>query len=82
MHYVYLLVSTSKEKYIGNTANLEKRLNQHNAGENASTGGQQWTLAYFEAYLSKEDALERERKLKHDGRARRFVYERARRSLA
>ena len=34
MHYVYVLVSLkdSTKFYIGNTANLQRRLEQHNAG--------------------------------------------------
>jgi putative endonuclease len=40
MHYVYILYSESKDRfYVGETAHLEGRLEQHNAGfyKNAST---------------------------------------------
>jgi putative endonuclease len=37
MHFVYILYSPSKNKfYVGETSNLEERLNQHHNGKNPS----------------------------------------------
>jgi putative endonuclease len=78
MYYVYLLQEIGRGRhYIGYTNNLERRLTEHNLEHNGFTGKGQWSLVYFEAYLSKEDAQEREKKLKQDGRSRRYVMERS-----
>lgn len=70
MYYVYLLRSQRNKKfYIGSTANLKQRFYQHNNSQNTSTkSGTPWELIYYEAFLTKAFALERERKLKHYGR--------------
>ena len=82
MYYVYLLQSKSgKERYVGYTYDLKRRLNQHNNGKNRSTKNRQWELVYYEAFKAKEDAEQRERRLKHDGRARRQLYDRLKSSL-
>ena len=65
MYYIYLLKSRNKI-YIGFTNNLEKRVKQHNNGENISTRhGIPWSLIYYEAFRSKSDAIQREKKLKY-----------------
>lgn len=70
MYYVYLLHGQKVDKfYIGSTGDLRERLNQHNQGHNTATiFGIPWTLVYYEAYLEKVLAVERERRLKHYGR--------------
>ena len=69
MHYVYLLQSGKDNSiYIGNTEDLERRLVEHNNGKNTATKSHKpFKLVYFEAYLDKRDALDRENKLKHHG---------------
>ncbi len=66
MHYVYVLESSvDKKQYVGCTANLEKRIQEHNAGLNASTQARRpLKLIYYEAFLLKEDAFAREKILK------------------
>ena len=81
LYHVYVLLSETGEKYIGYSSNLRRRLEEHNAGENRSTRGRMWYLVYAESYLSKADAVRRERRLKDDGRARRQLYERIRDSI-
>ncbi len=83
MHYVYVLVSESDkpESYIGETSDLRRRYEQHNAGKNTSTRGRLWRLAYYEAYVSKTSAKKRERLLKQDGRSRRFLMRRVWQSM-
>ena len=74
MHYVYVLRSTSDDGlYIGYSANLRKRFQQHAQGESFATSYRgPWKLIYYEAYLEREDALGRERYLKSGG-GRKFL---------
>jgi putative endonuclease len=81
MYYVYVIVSNDNQKYIGYTNNLKRRMEEHNSGKNKSTKGKIWELVYYEAYRSKEDAFERERKLKQRGRGKQILYERIKRSI-
>ncbi len=77
MYYVYVLATLDGSKtYIGYTSDLKRRLNEHNTGRNTSTRGYQWKLIYYEAYLSKEDAKERERKLKQRGSSKHSLFRR------
>ena len=66
MHYVYVLKSKVDGKlYIGSTNDLKRRFKEHNDGLNESTKHRcPFALIYYESYLSKKDALIRERKLK------------------
>ena len=69
MYYVYVLKSTNKNfLYIGSTGDLRNRLKEHNAGRVKSTKlYYPLKLIYYEAYVSKTDALVRENSLKHHG---------------
>ena len=84
MHYVYLILEdTTRKRYIGRTDDLKKRMKYHNSGRGGrTTSPGKWHLVYYEAYLHKKDATAREYRLKHDGRSRRFLYQRAENSLA
>lgn len=61
-YYVYVLQSLkTKWIYVGSTSDLRKRFKSHNDGENFSTKGYAtFKLIFYEAYLSKKDALRRE----------------------
>ena len=74
MHYVYVLRSvTDYGLYIGYSANLRKRIQQHVQGDSFATSYRgPWKLIYYEAYLERHDALGRERYLKSGG-GRRFL---------
>ena len=51
--------------YIGFTSNLAKRLKEHNDGKNESTKNRMsFILVYYEAHLTKEIAIAREKFLK------------------
>ena len=51
--------------YVGSTSDLRKRFKSHNNGENLSTKDYApFKLIFYEAYLSKKDALRREEYLK------------------
>ena len=81
MYYVYLLQEEKTNRhYIGYTSNLRNRLKQHQNRHNGFTSSGNWKLIYYEAYLSQDDGQERERKLKQDGRSRRYVMKRTERS--
>ncbi len=66
MFYTYVLKSAKdKELYIGFTDNLKVRLQQHNKGLVFSTKSRiPLILVYYEACLSKEKAIKREKSLK------------------
>lgn len=74
MTYVYVLQSESDSGlYIGMTADLRNRFEQHQGGESRSTKGRRpWKLIYYEAYLDGADAAGREVFLKSGG-GRRFL---------
>lgn len=61
-YFVYVLQSKKDKKfYIGFTRSIERRLKEHNAGKNTSTASRRpLELIYYEAHLSKIDALRRE----------------------
>ncbi len=66
MFYIYLLESCrNKEKYIGYTTDLRKRLVEHNQGLTVSTKRYRpWKLIYYEACIEESDAKRREKYLK------------------
>jgi putative endonuclease len=59
MHYVYVLRSLSDNGfYVGYSANLRRRLVQHNDGSAFATSHRgPWKLIYYEAYIEQVDAL-------------------------
>ena len=73
MYYVYVLLSQNQDFYVGYTSDLKRRVREHNSDLNESTKGKKWKLVYYEAYVSKVDALDRERKIKDRGQAKRFL---------
>ena len=68
MWYVYIIRSINfpKQEYVGATADLKRRLPEHNAGKSAHTA----KFKPYCAFPDKHKALEFERYLKsHSGRA-------------
>ncbi len=64
MHYVYLIESLSaqSERYVGITADLKQRLQEHNAGKSSHTSKfRPWKLTAYMAFndRAKADAFER-----------------------
>ena len=82
MLYVYVLKNESGELYYGCTKNLKKRFFEHNSNRSFSTKNKQWKLIYYEAYLSEEDAWEREKQLKQYGQALAQLKRRIKKSLS
>ena len=66
MHYVYVLYSKKDKKlYTGSTNNLIERINRHNKGLVTATKYRRpLKLIYYEACLSRKDAMRREIYLK------------------
>jgi putative endonuclease len=82
-YYVYLLKNHKRNwTYIGCTSDLVKRFEEHNSGECFSTKSYlPLELVYYEAYLSKSDAFNREKKLKHFGSSVTKLKQRIKNSL-
>ena len=66
MYYVYLLQSLKNGNlYIGCASDLKKRILEHNQNQSYHTKKYTpWRIVYFEGYISKDDAYNREKKLK------------------
>jgi len=68
-YYVYILKSLKDGKfYTGCTADIEKRLAQHNNGMVRSTKARRpLKLVYWETFATRSEAMRRERRLKRIG---------------
>jgi len=78
MYFVYLLITKSKNhkliSYVGYTNNLKKRLALHNSSKGAKfTRGRKWVLIYKEKFISKNEALINEHKLKKEKKKRDLI---------
>ena len=73
-YYTYVLYSdSSKQLYIGQTKDIERRLKQHNKGKVESTKPYiPYKLVYYEELNTKEEAIKREKDLKQ-ANGRRFI---------
>ena len=65
-YYVYILQSLKNNSlYIGYTSNLKKRFKEHNDGKSLATKPfRPYELIYYEAFLNRLDAKNREEYLK------------------
>ena len=72
--YTYILRSLKDNSfYIGHTADLRKRIKKHNSGENSATKPYTpYKLIFYEAFLNRIDAKNREEYLK-GGYGRRTI---------
>lgn len=84
MYYLYLLKDPhSGWIYIGYTSDLKRRLKEHKDGNTQTTKKfSSIDLVYYEAYKSKEDAKEKERKLKQYGNSLGLLKKRISKSLS
>ncbi len=67
MHYVYLIksVASPPQRYIGSTADLRKRLTDHNSGKSTHTAKfKPWELVTYVAFSNQAKAKSFERYLK------------------
>jgi putative endonuclease len=76
MHYVYILYSEKiRKRYVGSTSDLRERIERHNSGKSVFTSkGIPWELLYYEAFISKNDALKEEKFLKSGKGRERIKY--------
>ncbi len=83
MHWVYIIKSKSyNQLYRGYTADLTKRLKEHDLGKSSATKKYiPWKTVYLEGYANEEDAKDRETKLKQFGKVYSQLKRRIRRSL-
>jgi len=81
-YYVYVMRSKRDGAwYTGFTADLRKRLKEHNDGKSTYTKGRgPFELVYYEAYRNKQDARSREKQLK-SGTGKAYLKQRMRRFL-
>ena len=73
-YYFYILQSQSDGSYyLGQTSDLEDRLNRHNEGRSRYTRARRpWRLVYSEEYAARAEAMRREREVKGK-RSRTFI---------
>ncbi len=67
MHFfVYIIYSRQLDKYyVGYTADLSKRINEHNSGvSNFTAEASDWVLKYYESQQSRLSAMKREKEIK------------------
>ena len=74
MYYTYVLLSNRDNKfYIGYSADLRVRFNEHQEGKVTATQNRRpLMIVYYEACLNKQDAIKREKYFK-TGFGRRFL---------
>ncbi|WKK80982.1 GIY-YIG nuclease family protein [Marivirga arenosa] len=76
MFDVYVLYSPNHKKiYIGYTSDLKNRIDSHNIYSNKgyTKKYRPWDILYTEQFLSKSDALKREKQLK-SAKGREFIW--------
>ena len=73
LSYTYILECSNGQYYVGSTTNLERRLQEHQAGLGANFTRKHLPvkLVYYEEYQSVEQAFRRERQLHGWSRAKK-----------
>jgi putative endonuclease len=66
MYIVYVLISLSVEKtYVGYTADLARRMVEHNQiGKGFTKSHRPWNILFTETYATKQEAMKREQYFK------------------
>ena len=74
MNYTYILLCADGSFYTGWTNDLEKRVAAHNAGKGGryTRAHRPVTLAYWEEFSTKEDAMRREAAIKKLSRSEKI----------
>lgn len=65
--YTYILRCSDDTLYTGWTTDIQKRLNAHNSGKGAryTRPRRPVSLVYYEVFQTREEAMQREWKIKH-----------------
>ncbi|NOX64846.1 MAG: GIY-YIG nuclease family protein [Chlorobi bacterium] len=64
-YHVYIIHSTEDHFYIGQTNNLEDRLERHNSNRSKSTKNKgKWELVITKEFTNRSDVMKMEKKLK------------------
>jgi len=65
-YFTYILQSDKDDSfYIGSTSDIERRLTEHNFGNNPYTSKKKpWKVIYYEQFDSRSEAIKREKFLK------------------
>ena len=74
MYFVYILYSKQLDRYyVGQTDNIEKRLQSHLSGISKYTSSaKDWTIVYTETFQTREHAIKRENEIKRM-KSRRYI---------
>jgi putative endonuclease len=77
MYYVYLLLSQKDGRfYIGQTQDVQKRLQYHNSGRSKYTRNRgPWRLLAYKTFESRSDAMKEEYRLKRLKNKKRILNE-------
>ena len=67
MFFVYIIESQKDFSfYVGQCDDLDRRMSKHNDGLSKYTSGKSpWRLKYFESYISRSEAIKREKQIKN-----------------
>lgn len=70
MNYTYIVKCRDNTYYTGWTKDLDRRMKAHNSGTGAkyTRSRRPVRLVYYEAYRTKEEAMQREREIKRMSR--------------
>ena len=61
-YYTYVLENPASKRYVGQTNNLEERLEMHNSGRSPYTRNKgPWRLVHHERFNTRSEAMKRER---------------------
>ena len=73
-YFTYILYSKEKDRYyVGQTSNLDDRINRHrNSGSKSTKFTNDWELVYCELFESRSEAVQREQFIKEQ-KSRRFI---------
>ncbi len=74
MFYIYILYSKTADKYyVGQTDNIENRLESHQTGISKYTSFvHDWKLAYSESFETRNEAIRRENEIKKK-KSRKYI---------
>src|SRR5438046_486694 len=74
MYFVYVLYSRQLDRYyVGQTDNIEERLQSHLSGISKYTSSaKDWTIVHHESFQTREEAIKRENEIKRK-KSRKYI---------